>query len=184
MNPPWRPSAVPERKTIEKRNSAQFAAVCEALLERGAHVRFRARGQSMQPNILDNDALIIAPVEPRELRRGDVALTHGRDGFRTHRVYERNLAARNVITRGDAGQQNDAPPSAVLGKVIEVERGGRVISFAGAGRDFHAVRTQMHRLVRAGASRLRRFRASLAPLVLIFFALLFYAAPAVAQTLS
>jgi uncharacterized repeat protein (TIGR01451 family) len=181
MNLPWRLSAVPERKTTEKRNSAQFAAVCEALLERGAHVRFRASGQSMQPNILHGDAVVVAHVESSDLHPGDVALTRGMDGFRVHRVSRGHRSGECVITRGDAGRENDAALSAVLGKVIEVEHGGRVISFAGAGRDFHALRTQMHRLVRAGASRMRRFRRTLAPSLLILFGLLLHAAPAVAQ---
>jgi uncharacterized repeat protein (TIGR01451 family) len=175
---------VPERKTIERRNSEQFAAVCEALLERGAQVRFRACGQSMQPNILHEDQVVVARVEGSDLQRGDVALTRGRDGFRVHRVSRGHRSGEGVITRGDAGQENDAAPSAVLGKVVEVARGARVISFAGAGRNFHALRTQMHRLVRAGAGRSRRFRAVLAPPLLMLFALLFYAAPAVAQALS
>jgi uncharacterized repeat protein (TIGR01451 family) len=42
----------------------------------------------------------------------------------------------------------------------------------------------MHRLVRAGASRMRRFRATLAPSLLILFALLLHAAPAAAQALT
>ncbi len=175
---------MPERKTIEQRNSAQFAAVCEELLERGAHVRFRASGQSMQPNILHGDAVVVARARSSDLRLGDVALTRGMDGFRVHRVSRGHRSGECVITRGDAGQQNDAAPSAVLGKVIEVERGGRVISLAGAGRDFHALRTQMHRLARAGACRMRRFRATLAPSLLILFALLLHAAPAAAQTLT
>ena len=175
---------MPERKTTEKRNSAQFAAVCEALLERGAHVRFRASGRSMQPNILHGDAVVVARARSRDLHQGDVALTRGRDGFRVHRVSRAHWSGECVVTRGDAGQQNDATPSAVLGKVIEVERRGKVISSAGAARDFHALRTQMHRLVRAGASRMRRFRATLAPSLLILFALLLHAAPAAAQALT
>ena len=175
---------MPERKTTEKRNSAQFAAVCEALLERGARVRFRASGQSMQPNILHGDAVVVARARSRDLHQGDVALTRGRDGFRVHRVSRAHRSGEFVITRGDAGQQNDAAPSEVLGKVIEVQRGGRVISSAGAGRDFHALRTQMHRLVRAGASKMRRFRGTLAPSLLILVALLLHAAPAAAQTLT
>ena len=75
-----------ERKPIVRRNSAQFAAVCEELLDLGMSVRFRAQGQSMQPNILHDDAVVVAPARREELRRGDVALTHGEDGFRVHRV--------------------------------------------------------------------------------------------------
>jgi uncharacterized repeat protein (TIGR01451 family) len=163
MNLPWRPSAVPEPKTIEKRNSAQFAAVCEALLERGANVRFRAQGQSMQPNILDNDALIIAPVQQEELRRGDVALTHGEDGFRAHRVYNRNSAARNVITRGDSGQENDSATQAILGKVVAIERNGRTNPITESGHTApHAFRTEIHRWKLWLSHRLKKFASSFA----------------------
>ncbi len=175
---------MPERKSIPKRSSAQFAAVCEALLERGAKVRFRASGQSMQPNILHGDAVVVTRARSSDLHLGDVALTRGADGFRVHRVSRGHRPGESVITRGDSGQENDAPPSAVLGRVVEVERRGRVISFAGAGRDFHALRTQMHRLVRACASRMRRLRTTFAPSLLILFALLWHAPSAGAQTLS
>ncbi|MGB9465820.1 MAG: S24 family peptidase, partial [Candidatus Acidiferrum sp.] len=175
---------MPERKSIEKRNSAQFAAVCEALLDRGAKVRFRAQGQSMQPNILDNDAVIVAPAEKRDLQRGDVVLAHGADGFRVHRVLRKGNAEGEVVTRGDSGRQNDAAASP-LGKVIAIERGGRMISLAGASAAaWHALCTQKHRLTRAGACRMRRFRTILMPSLVILFALLLHAASAAAQTLS
>jgi len=175
---------VPERKTIEKRNSAQFAAVCEALLERGAHVRFRARGQSMQPNILDNDALIVAPVEQEELRRGDVALTHGRDGFRAHRVYKRNSAASNVITRGDSGQENDSATQSILGKVVAIERNGRMSPTARSShRVLHVFRTEIHRWKLSASHRLRKFASCFALFGLLTASLiLLNASPAAAQT--
>src|SRR5277367_672743 len=134
MNPPWRPSAVRERKSIVKRNSAQFAAVCDALLHRGANVRFRANGLSMRPNILNEDAVTIAPAEQEDLRRGDVALTCGKDGFRVHRVAGADKATGNLVTRADAGHQDDAITDRVLGKVIAIERNGRIYSFAAAGQ--------------------------------------------------
>src|ERR1700675_1023923 len=183
MNLPWRPSAVPERKATEQKNSAQFAAVCEALLERGAKVRFRAHGQSMQPNILDNDALTIAPVQQKDLRRGDVALTHGRDGFRAHRVYNRNSAARNVITRGDSGQENDPATQTILGKVVAIERNGRKASIKTPAQRFrHTFRRQIHRLKGAASLRLRKFASSFALFgFLAASGILLSASPAAAQ---
>ncbi len=174
---------MPERKATEQKNSAQFAAVCEALLERGAKVRFRAHGRSMQPNILDNDALTIAPVQQKDLRRGDVALTHGRDGFRAHRVYNRNSAARNVITRGDSGQENDPATQTILGKVVAIERNGRKASITTPAQRFrHTFRRQIHRLKGAASLRLRKFASSFALFgFLAASGILLSASPAAAQ---
>ena len=75
-----------EPKTIEKRNSVQFAAICDALFQSGMKVRFRAHGDSMQPNLRDGDAVVVAPAGCNDLETGDVALTLGEDGFRVHRI--------------------------------------------------------------------------------------------------
>src|SRR5579863_4825180 len=118
--PPWRPSAVPRSRTHERGDSRQFGAVCEAALARGLQVRFRARGQSMQPNILDGDVALVAPIAGTELRRGEIALTRGEDGYRLHRVIEWDRHTNYVVTRGDAGQQNDTQDELALGRVIAV----------------------------------------------------------------
>jgi hypothetical protein len=44
--------------TAIRKNSAQFAALCHEILERGLHLRFTAEGQSMQPNILSGDRVL------------------------------------------------------------------------------------------------------------------------------
>jgi uncharacterized repeat protein (TIGR01451 family) len=183
MNPLWRPSAVSERKTIEKRNSAQFAAVCEALLDRGANVRFRAQGQSMQPNILDNDAVIVAPAKQTELRRGDVALTHTENGFRAHRVNDCVSSAGNVITRGDAGQEDDPATQTILGKVIAIERQGQETPITTPAQRFrHTFRRQIHRLKLTATLRLRKFASSFALFgFLVASGILLNASPAAAQ---
>lgn len=174
---------MPESKAVEKRNSAQFAAVCEALLERGAKVRFRAQGQSMKPNILDNDAVIVAPIEQKELRQGDVALTHGEDGFRAHRVCKANSAVRNVITRGDSGLENDPPSRTILGKVIAIERNGQSSSITKSAHRFqHALRRQVHRWKLAASLRLKKLASSFALFgFLVASGILLNASPAAAQ---
>ncbi|MGA8768750.1 MAG: S24/S26 family peptidase, partial [Candidatus Acidiferrales bacterium] len=73
-------------KTLEKRDSRQFAVVCEAALDGGLRVRFRADGRSMQPNVLDGDTVVVAPISAGKPRRGDIALTRGDRGFVLHRV--------------------------------------------------------------------------------------------------
>jgi uncharacterized repeat protein (TIGR01451 family) len=183
MNLPWRPFAVRESKTIEKRNSALLAAVCKALLDRGVNVRFRAQGQSMKPNILDGDALIIASVPQKELRRGDVALTHGQDGLRAHRVYNADPAARSVITRGDSGQENDPATPGVLGIVVAVERKGRKTSMTQPYRRLrHALGMQLHRLKLAASLRLRKLAcSSVLFIVVVASGILLNPSPAAAQ---
>jgi hypothetical protein len=143
---------VPVRKPIVKRNSAQFAAICGELLHRGAKIRFRANGLSMRPNILNEDAVTIVPVEQEELRRGDVVLTCGKDGFRVHRIALGDKATGSIVTRADAGQEDDAPTNRVLGIVTAVERNGQTYSFASATQRYvHACRSFAYRLTQAGA---------------------------------
>jgi uncharacterized repeat protein (TIGR01451 family) len=186
MNPLWRPSAVRERKSIEKRDSAQFAVLCEALLASGASVRFRAQGQSMQPNILHDDAVVVAPVHREELRRGEVALTHGEDGFRVHRVCFADGATGEIVTRGDAGQECDASINRVFGKVISMERGGQVSSIDSVSkRLIHACRTLTRRCKKAAALRFRALvPASTLFGLAILFGMLLSAAPAAGQALA
>src|SRR5208282_2281715 len=157
----------------------------EALLERGAMVRFRAQGQSMQPNILNDDAVIVAPAEPRELRRGDVAFTRGEEGFRVHRVRFADGATGEIITRGDAGQEADAATELVLGKIVAIERHGRTHSLAFAGQRYlYACRTVARRFAQAAALRVAKLASASALFaVAILIASLFSAAPAAyAQT--
>jgi uncharacterized repeat protein (TIGR01451 family) len=168
--------------TLEKRDSRQFAVVCEAALDDGLRVRFRADGRSMQPNILDGDTVIVAPISAGKPRRGDIALTKCDRGFVLHRVIGWDKATGALITRGDAGQENDAPAGKLLGKVIAIEREGRVISFERPGMaGLHALRRQARRLLHASARRARRYRTALAPAAFMLMALLLHAAPAAGQ---
>src|SRR5277367_1176261 len=185
MNPRWRPSVVSNRKTIEKRSSAQFAALCEALLDRGAKVRFRAQGQSMQPNILNDDAVVVVPAGAQDLRRGNVALTRSEDGFHVHRV----LAARpadGVITRGDSAQENDRAANLVLGKVVAIERHGRMHSMALPGQKYvHACRSFFYRFGQAAALRAAKLASASALFALLILGgTLLTASPAAGQAFT
>jgi uncharacterized repeat protein (TIGR01451 family) len=174
---------VPESKTVQGRSSPQFAAICDALLQRGLKVRFRARGASMQPNILDGDAVVVAPAAGHELERGDVVLARGEDGFRVHRVVQEGSVAGQIITRGDAGRENDPATNLVLGKVIAVDRGDRRISLGGpATRFVHASQSLIRRARQAVLLRLKRVRSILLPVaILMGFGAFLSPAPAAAQ---
>jgi len=156
--------------------------LCQAALQRGLQVRFLAHGQSMQPNVLNGDAVVAEPVAAQELRRGDIALTLGQHGVLLHRVIRRDPATNRIVTRGDAGQQEDTPAELVLGRAVCLERDGKRISLQTPGTKLlHALRRQCRRVIQAGASRSPRLRAILAPLLCALFALCLYASPAAAQ---
>ncbi|MFZ3214992.1 MAG: C25 family cysteine peptidase [Candidatus Acidiferrales bacterium] len=165
-----------------RRDSSQFAALCAAALQRGLRVRFLAQGQSMQPNILDGDIVLAAPTAAGELRRGDIALTRGSQGLLLHRVVALDPATNRIVTRGDTGQQDDAPAESVLGRAICIERDGKRISLQAPGTKWlHAIRRHCRRVVQAGTRRSSRLRSLLAPLLCALFALCLYASPAAAQ---
>jgi uncharacterized repeat protein (TIGR01451 family) len=170
-------------KTIEKRDSRQFAVVCEAALGESLRVRFRADGQSMQPNVLDGDTVVVAPISVAgKPERGDIALTRGEGGFVLHRVVGVDAVTGAIITRGDAGQQNDPCAAKLLGKVIAIERDGKTISVTSRRTAFrHSVRTQSRRLQRGGLRLASRFRTAIAPAIFMLFAFLLHAGSAAAQ---
>jgi uncharacterized repeat protein (TIGR01451 family) len=115
-------------------DSPRFRAICGALLAAGSSVRFRARGLSMQPNILDGDIVIVSPAALKDVRIGEVVFTDSHEGFRLHRVVATDRLAGNIITRGDSGIECDVPAAEVLGRVVEIERDREKIRFSGRTR--------------------------------------------------
>ncbi len=169
-------------EATEMADSKRFAAICEAALGAGVRVRFRARGQSMQPNVLDGDVVEIEPATEETLQRGDIALTRGGDRLLLHRATGREAASRAVVTRGDACMANDAPADAVFGKVISVERSGRKTSSVAPGtKVIHSARKHARRLARAVVLRADRLRALFLPLLFLAFGMLLHAPAAHAQ---
>jgi hypothetical protein len=107
------------------------------LLDRGYAVRFRAPGRSMLPTIGEEEPIIVEPVTPEAVRRGDIILySHGKT-VTAHRVVGIDRHGREdeaVFTlRGDAARLCDEPVRSgqVLGRVIAVERDGRTIGMNG-----------------------------------------------------
>ncbi|MGA8408216.1 MAG: C25 family cysteine peptidase [Candidatus Acidiferrales bacterium] len=136
----------------------------------------------MKPNVRNGDIVEVAPISAGEPQRGDIVLARGRGGFRLHRVVGRDAATGKIVTRGDAGQQNDDPAEMVLGKVVSIERNERRISLTAPGTKlWHAVRTQSRRVLLAVAHRAPRARSVVAPFVFLVLALFLSAAPAAAQ---
>ncbi len=153
-----------------------FSDVSAELLRRGARVRFRATGRSMQPTILEGEAITVEPVAPAAVTRGDILLYRWERGVIAHRVIRIERTNDGAVTqpsvlsppssvlgaqssvlspqssftlRGDASLSCDTPvqPEQVIGKVVAVERGGRRIDLASR-------RAKLRRTCRVWASRL------------------------------
>jgi uncharacterized repeat protein (TIGR01451 family) len=174
---------VGEIETLTKRDSRTFVTLCQELLEDGHRVRFRVQGASMRPNIVEDDAVIIAPVADSAVRAGDVLLTQGDSGLKVHRVVQQNVPAGTFVTRGDSGQENDVPTCASLGRVIAIERGGRTIT--AVGRTSRIAAKLNSTLLRLRLALMRRFCALLSLILpaalLIVICLIANVSPAVAQ---
>lgn len=109
---------------------AAFVDVVSDVLRRGHSVRFRANGASMRPNIREGEVITVAPVQPAQIRRGDVVLYRSSRGVIAHRVVRitrRPDGSVALLPRGDASRTCDEPveEAAVLGRVVAVERDGR-----------------------------------------------------------
>lgn len=117
-------------------NASQiFLETSHELLKLGYAVRFRAGGHSMHPTIKDGEMITVEPVNPGDVRRGDILLYQFKKGVIAHRVLrvEREDAQLRFILRGDSTHACDAPVEAgeILGRVISVERKGRAFNLVG-----------------------------------------------------
>ncbi len=103
-------------------SAVDAAAVIIDLLQRGHAVQFRVRGDSMHPVIREDDSVHVEP--QRDIRVGDVVLTHADRGLTAHRVIA--FRGETIITRGDNAPHDDPPleRARVLGKVMHLERNG------------------------------------------------------------
>jgi signal peptidase I len=139
-----------------------FPELVTDLLRNGYKVSFSAPGHSMYPTILANETLVVEPVAPLDVHKGDIVLYRSNGNLIAHRVkgvvrdgktneYSTLLTSLCFILRGDAARTPDEPVSAeqVLGKVISVERNGNMVNPYGLG---HKLASRSHRW----AARLKR----------------------------
>jgi len=134
---------------------------CAALLCAGQRVRFRATGLSMDPTIRDGDVLTAEPVDPGEVRPGEILLYRTAEGVIAHRLVRCETAGAQprLVLRGDAGGTCDPPVShgEVLGRVIAVQRRGRSRGLTNRWTmRWHQARAAATRLGRAAIGRLSR----------------------------
>jgi hypothetical protein len=121
--------SAPRSNALSLTDSA-FQVLLDAVLSRGASLRFRAAGPSMYPFVRDGDIITIARLGGRALGSGEiVAFRHPSSGRLTvHRVVERRLGG--ITAQGDNCPSPDGffDARAVVGRVVRVERHGRRIA--------------------------------------------------------
>jgi len=124
----------PQRPHLIKKDSLSISG--ESLIElirgvhqKGASLRFLARGISMSPFIKDGDIITVAPAHQSPVSLGDiVAFIHPENGKPVvHRIVE--ISGSSFVIRGDNLQKADGliPDSNILGIVTKVERNSRNI---------------------------------------------------------
>ena len=96
------------------------------LLGRGVPLRIKARGGSMIPFILDGDVVLVGPPGNSGILVGDVICYEKSPGtLFLHRVIKRD--GERFVTKGDALAFTEVVfPGQVLGRVVSIERRGRV----------------------------------------------------------
>ena len=105
-----------------------FVDLSTELLQDGQSIRFCAHGMSMKPTIQHGDFVTVEPVEPSDIRRGDIVLYRTRDHVIAHRVVGLT-ASRRFLFCGDGIETADQPvrPDQILGKVVALERDGHLL---------------------------------------------------------
>src|SRR5271157_353588 len=164
----WRPSAMPTREIQHREDSQLFAQLCLALLREGHSVQFRVQGESMRPNILDGDVVLVAPAADRGLLPGDIALVQNQDGLRVHRVASCDASSGAVVTHSDTGLDPDPSALRLFGKVVVLRRNSREESLTPLQTRFvHPLRVILHRTRAAAMLRLRRLALFLSGIVAV-----------------
>lgn len=105
--------------------------IVEEALRRGNSVWWRPRGFCMVPAIRDGERVLVAPVSSRALRIGDIVQYASPDGLRVHRLLGRRRdpsGETRLVLGGDNSEEplEVARPADLLGRVVAVEREGRV----------------------------------------------------------
>jgi uncharacterized repeat protein (TIGR01451 family) len=151
---------MPTREVEVRKDSQLFMELASVLLRRGHGVQFRVHGQSMQPNLLEGDDVVVVPAFGHELRPGDVALTQSSNGLRVHRV--KQIGLYDLTTQGDAGLEADPDALRLFGKVRSRRRGLEEHHLTvWQTRFVHPLRRASRRLRTTTASGLRQFASIL-----------------------
>ncbi len=101
------------------------------VLERGADLRVRVTGKSMEPFLCDGDIVTVGKIQPSGLHIGDLIFFKNSQGrpilHRIIKKWKQSYGQIMLRTKGDALMTLDAPVSGdrVLGKVLRIEKQNR-----------------------------------------------------------
>lgn len=114
--------------------TSEIISLGAEILQRGDLLCFRAKGRSMYPFIREGDVLTVEPVNPSELRLGEIAFYRTASRGVAHRFIgtSRRNGKIRLVLQGDRSIRPDPPAEAdwILGRVTEVSRNGRTVSLA------------------------------------------------------
>ncbi len=156
------------REVQVRKNSQLFAELSAALLQRGQNVQFRVNGESMRPNLLDGDDVVVAPAAPSDLRPGDLALIQNADGILLHRVRGVDPSSGVLCTASDTGLTLDLPVSRTFGKVLARHQGSHAeVMTPWRTRFVQPLRCLARRVFLGAQNRIRTFSSLLLGIALL-----------------
>ncbi|MGD9015604.1 MAG: signal peptidase I [Candidatus Omnitrophota bacterium] len=116
-----------------KSSHLDFIRLSKDILGRESYLRFQAQGHSMYPAIKDRDILNVERVQANQIRIGDVIFYKTTGGHMVcHRVVNKfhQNDRPTFLAKGDSntGKAEEVLSDEVLGRVMTIERNGRVIN--------------------------------------------------------
>jgi uncharacterized repeat protein (TIGR01451 family) len=171
---------MPARELQIRRDSRLLGELCADLLERGHGVQFRVHGNSMRPNLLSGEQVLVEPAAA--LRPGDIAFIQNQEGLRVHRV-SLVSAQQTLLTRSDTAWEPDAPPTQIFGKVVAHGNNSAEMKTLTTLRTLllHPVKIAARKIRLAAKNRFRRAASFLFGTAAILFCASLFAASAHAQ---
>ncbi|HEY3284559.1 MAG TPA: GNAT family N-acetyltransferase [Armatimonadota bacterium] len=119
------------------RHPPAFLELIREAIHKGDGFRLRLFGISMHPFVRAGDLARVRPIAWDAIRPGHVILFQREDRLIAHRVLRvPSSPAEPLIAKGDTLRRADPPVRAeqVLGRVVTIERDGRVLSLDSPGR--------------------------------------------------
>ncbi len=108
-------------------SGSNLLKIVQAVQEKGASVRFKAKGYSMTPTIRHNDIITISPLPDRDLKQGDLLLFQRDQNSQitVHRIIK--VKGKVYLMRGDNSAETDGwiTEKMVFGIVTGIERHGK-----------------------------------------------------------
>lgn len=77
---------------------------------------------SMEPEIPVGSLVYVKPIAPEDIETGDVIAFSSNDSVIVHRTVENHIVEGEIITKGDANEQEDMSPVAYQSVLGRVER--------------------------------------------------------------